>query len=108
MPLTEMDVERLEKMGFDADEFTVEAEGEVRLVNVRGSCYFLENGRCRAYEARPEGCRIYPVVYDERIHKFVLDVVCPNKADFSLTREDKDRLKRLLHRIDREKGKRRG
>lgn len=25
-----------------------------------GSCWFLDNGRCRIYEQRPSGCRIYP------------------------------------------------
>jgi len=25
-----------------------------------GSCYFLENGRCKIYEKRPQICRIYP------------------------------------------------
>jgi Fe-S-cluster containining protein len=107
MPLTEADVAQLKRMGHDAIEFTVQAEGEVRLANVRGSCFFLENGRCRVYEARPEGCRVYPVVYDERIYKFVLDPTCPHGAEFSVTREDRDRLKRLLHRIDREMEKRR-
>ncbi len=108
MPLTEADVARLEGAGFDAGRFTVEGGGDVRLANVDGACYFLRGGRCSAYETRPEGCRVYPLVYDERVHKFVMDPVCPHGAEFPVTREDKERLKRLLHRIDRETAKRRG
>lgn len=106
MPLTEDDLRGIEKLGFKRADFTVEAEGETRLRNVNRACFFLEGGRCKIYEGRPEGCRIYPLVYDVDTHKFVYDPVCPHGAEFKATREDKERLKRLIRRLDREAAKR--
>ena len=108
MPLTEDDIEHLEKLGNKRGEFTVQVEGEIRLANRHGECFFLDVGRCSAYQSRPCGCRIYPLIYDERIHKFVLDPVCPYRAEFEPSRKNKDQLKRLLRRIDRETAKRLG
>ena len=106
MPLTEGDVKRIEKLGFNHSDFTVEAEGETLLRNVNKICFFLKDGKCSVYEGRPEGCRIYPLVYDVDAHKFVYDTVCPHAAEFRATSEDKDVLKRLIMRLDREARKR--
>ena len=105
MPLTEDDLKRIEKLGFKRADFTVEVEGETRLRNVKRACFFLREGRCGVYEGRPEGCRIYPLVYDVDSHKCVYDPVCTHAADFMATREDKERLKRLIRRLDREAAK---
>ncbi len=105
MPLTEDDIKRIEKLGFKRTDFTVEAEGETRLRNLAKSCFFLKDDKCRIYDDRPEGCRIYPLIYDVNSHKFVYDTVCPHSAEFKATREDKDRLKSLIRRLDRESAK---
>ena len=102
MPLTEDDLKRIEKLGFERADFTVEADGETRLRNVKNACFFLRERMCFVYEGRPEGCRIYPFVYDLDAHKFIFDTVCPHSAEFKATREDKERLKRLIRRLDRE------
>lgn len=67
MPLTGRDVARLASAGFDPGEFTVRDGGVVRLRNVDGYCYFYDrvSRACRVYELRPEGCRLYPVVFVE-------------------------------------------
>jgi uncharacterized protein len=106
MPLTEDDLKRIEKLGFERADFTVEAEGETRLRNVKKACFFLREGMCIVYEGHPEGCRIYPLVYDLDAHKFIYDTVCPHSAEFKATREDKERLKRLIRRLDSEAEKR--
>ena len=105
MPLTENDLRRIEKLGFSRTDFTVEAEGETQIRNVNRFCFFLKEGRCSVYEARPEGCRIYPLVYDVDTHKFVYDTVCQHSTEFKPTMEDKDRLKRLIRRLEREAAK---
>ncbi len=105
MPLTEEDLKRIEKLGFKRTDFTVEVDGETRLKNKAKQCFFLKEGRCSIYEARPEGCRIYPLVYDVDAHKFVFDSVCLHGAEYKATREDKDRLKRLIRRLEREAAK---
>lgn len=102
MPLTDEDLKRLEKLGFKRADFTIEVDGETRLKNMAKQCFFLKDGRCSIYEARPEGCRIYPLVYDIDTHKFVFDYVCPYSTEFKATRDDKDRLKRLIRRLERE------
>ncbi len=105
MPLTEDDLKRIEKLGFKRGDFTVEAEGETRLRNRAKKCFFLKDGKCGIYESRPEGCRIYPLVYDIDIHKFVYDPVCPHSDEFKATRKDKDHLKRLIRKLERESAK---
>jgi len=107
MPLTGDDIRRIEKLGFRHVEFTVEVDGETRLRNRGGNCFFLEDSKCRVYESRPEGCRVYPLVYDVDAHKFVLDTVCPNAAEFRVKPEDKERLKRLIRSLERNPTKRR-
>jgi hypothetical protein len=106
MPLTEDDIKRIEKLGFKRSDFIVEAEGETRLLNVKKTCFFLREGGCTVYEGRPEGCRIYPLVYDLDAHKFVYDTVCPHSVEFKSNREDKEKLKRLIRRLDKEAEKR--
>lgn len=102
MPLTENDLKDIEKLCFKRAEFTVKSEGEIRLKNRGRQCFFLEGERCSIYQNRPEGCRIYPLVYDVNTHKFVFDIVCPFSKEFKATREDKDRLKRLIRRLEHE------
>ena len=98
MPLTEDDLRRIELLGFE--------RAETRLRNVKKACFFLRERICIVYEGRPEGCRIYPLVYDLDAHKFIYDTVCPHSAEFKATREDKERLKRLIRQLDREAEKR--
>ncbi len=103
MPLTDEDLKRIEKLGFKRADFAVNVEGETRLRNVSKRCFFLENEKCTIYENRPEGCRIYPLVYDADSYKFIFDPVCPHAVEYKVTKEDKDRLKRLIRKIERKK-----
>jgi len=87
MMLSTADIERLEKAGYDRHEFTrYDRHGFARLRNRRGFCVFYDTGkrRCRIYEHRPEGCRIYPVVYSEE-EGIVVDNLCPMNATVSET-----------------------
>jgi len=106
MPLTDGDLKEIEKLGFKRADFTVITEGETRLKNKGRQCFFLEAGGCRIYDSRPQGCRTYPLVYDVDLHKFVFDSVCPHSTEFKTTREDKDQLKRLIRKLEREAAKR--
>ncbi len=103
MPLTRDDMKRIEKLGYKRIDFAVEAEGETRLKNVSKKCFFLKVDRCSIYEDRPEGCRTYPLVYDADSYKFVFDPVCPNSIEYKVTKEDKERLKHLIKKIEKEK-----
>ncbi len=102
MPLTEEDVETIERLGYRREEFSVVVNGIRRLRNVNGRCYFLdESNRCRIYDHRPIGCRIYPVVFDPETGRAIVDKLCPKWRE---VREEDVRkvegiLKELVRRI---------
>jgi uncharacterized protein len=102
MPLTKSDIERIEKLGFKRSDFAVETTGEIRLRNRKYLCVFLEDCKCSIYLSRPEGCRIYPLVYDVDSRKVMYDQICPHHGEFKLKSDEKERLKRLIRRLDRE------
>ncbi len=79
MMLTRKDIERLEKLGFKREEFCIKNGNFLKLRNIKGLCFFLdpEKGLCTVYKNRPEGCRLYPIVFDLLRRKCVLDKTCP-------------------------------
>ncbi len=104
MPLTREDVGRLEALGHEAGAFTVEEDGFTFLANVEGRCYFLSpEGRCIAYEDRPEGCRLYPLVLSEDMSDFRLDHLCPHTAAVGPGEVHQTALLELLDLIARER-----
>jgi len=79
MPLTEEDIERIERLGYRREDFVVIGDdGIPRLKNVNGHCVFLdvETGKCKIYPYRPLGCRLYPLVYVPGVGVTV-DTECP-------------------------------
>ena len=100
MPLTKEDVERIERLGFKREEFTVEVDGILRLRNLNGRCVFLDNdNRCKIYDHRPLGCKIYPAILDESC-RVVVDDKCPRKHEVS--KRDLRKVKKLLKKLVRE------
>lgn len=82
MLISETDMKRLEKMGYARREFArCDNHGYAQLRNVRGHCVFydLKKQQCKAYEARPLGCRLYPVIYSEE-EGVIVDDLCPRKS----------------------------
>jgi len=97
MPLTILDVNRIIKMGYKIRDFAEKSEGIWRLKNVDGRCFFLNwNGKCRIYEYRPYGCRLYPLIYDWNEHKITLDNLCPYRMDFNFNAKDARMLMKIL------------
>ena len=111
MMLSEMDIKRLEKIGYSPKEFVrYDRQGFAKLRNRRGHCVFydLEKKRCKVYKFRPSGCRTYPIIYSEG-EGIIVDDLCPLKNTVS-KRELKRKgieLMKLLHRIDEEAAERR-
>ena len=95
MTLTEADLVRLERHGCRPAYRRTKA-GYLRLVNIDGHCAYLENCRCSVYQARPEGCMLYPLVWDEENGRAVLDDFCPHRHEFEFTALDEDRLRRSV------------
>ncbi len=84
MTLSEEDITRIEKLGYEIYEFLEEKDGFMTLRNIDNHCIFLKNTRCSIYENRPQGCRFYPLIYDFEIEDFVLDNLCDHQEDFDL------------------------
>jgi Fe-S-cluster containining protein len=106
MPLSKADIKLLESAGQNREKFLwFVKQGYVQLLNCRGHCVFYhpQKQRCRVYRHRPLGCRIYPVIYNEK-EGVVVDDLCPRAFTVSDTeRKSKAQgLRRLLKRIDAE------
>ena len=99
MTLTRDDVERIEALGYDRKDFLVRVmAGFCELRNVDGKCFFYDpvTKMCRIYENRPEGCRYYPIIYDMRKRKCIIDADCPSGE--TVTRDD---IRRVCHKVRR-------
>jgi hypothetical protein len=102
MPLTKHDIGRLRDLGYESKDFVTLEGGEKRLRNVKGKCFFLKDGRCKIYRNRPEGCRIYPLIYYTESKKAEIDPDCPHHQLFQLKHEDIKKLKRIIRTIEKE------
>lgn len=96
MPLSSLDLERILKLGYRLEYFAVKITDEWRLKNSSGRCVFLQRKGCEIYPHRPEGCKLYPLVYDETKKKAVMDPLCPYGHEFQAQRNDVERLKTLI------------
>jgi Fe-S-cluster containining protein len=106
MPLSSADVKRLERAGYERNEFMYcDKKGYVKLKNRRGFCVFydLEKRRCKAYRYRPSGCRVYPVVYSEQ-EGIIVDDLCPMKKTIlqSELKTEGKKVMKLIKTIDNE------
>lgn len=109
MPLTKKDIERIKKLGFPESFFIDHRSRVPRLKNVEGRCVFLDpsTNACIIYPDRPEGCRLYPLVYDEERDAIVVDSLCPKAHLVSqkLARELSSALLSLIRRLELEYSK---
>jgi Fe-S-cluster containining protein len=87
MALSEEDIRRIESLGYERESFAVESKGLVILKNAHHRCVFHDGTRCTIYEARPKGCRLYPVVFAEYSGRAIMDHLCPFWSEFSRTPE---------------------
>jgi Fe-S-cluster containining protein len=106
MPLTEDDIKRLEAKGHDRAAFvTWSPGGTAQLQTVaplEGAtarpCFFLKENRCSVYADRPAGCRIYPLVLNER-SKLMRDEDCPHGKEFPMDPTAKRRIQRIVSNL---------
>jgi len=106
MMLSNSDIERLARLGYNRQEFVhYDRHGFAKLQNCHGFCVFYDvvKRRCRIFKQRPLGCQIYPVIYSVQ-DGIVVDDLCPMKNTVSkieLKRKGKKVIE-LLQRIDNE------
>jgi Fe-S-cluster containining protein len=103
MMLTEADLARLQAAR-PGEVFWRDDDGDVLLRTVggpEGPCWFLDAaGRCTVYADRPDGCRLYPAIWDVDEHRVRLDDEgCPFTAEFAVPRAVEDAVRRLAARL---------
>lgn len=101
MPLTEADIARIESLGHRRENFCeLDDESVPQLLNDGDHCVFLgKNGLCSIYEHRPEGCRLYPLVWDRDAERVVRDDFCPWNRAFKIPKESEAALIRVLQTL---------
>lgn len=110
MLLSKKDIDRLEKKGFKTKYFSRQNnEGYIVLKNRKGHCIFFdaEQKKCKIYEDRPLGCRLYPIIFDDR-KGIIADTLCPANNKWTENRKSHRGKKviKLLKKIDSEAKKR--
>jgi hypothetical protein len=106
MVLSYRDIENIQKMGYDRQFFVSESKGWLQLKNHQGHCVFHDGTRCNIYYHRPEGCTLYPVVYDKDNNDAILDNECPQKHCFSLSKSKSQQLNLLISILEKERTER--
>jgi len=99
MPLSRVDVARIVAAGHRAAGFAQGHGNRRTLRNVDGRCVFLKGGLCSVYPVRPEGCRLYPLVYDEARGRPALDACCPHRDEFTVGEGDREALRALVRSL---------
>jgi Fe-S-cluster containining protein len=106
MILSYRDIENIQKMGYDRQFFVSERNGWLQLKNHQDRCVFHNGTRCTIYHQRPEGCTLYPVVYDKDNHCAILDSECPQKHCFPLVKSKIQQLLDLISTLEHERNQR--
>jgi len=99
MPLTRFDIERISRQGYRIKDFVMKRKRERRLKNRNGRCVFLGDDGCIIYSFRPEGCRLYPLVYNENNGKGVIHDFCPYGQEFKVRTDDIEKLNVLIKKL---------
>jgi len=104
MPLTNEDVKRLSGLGFDPTFFSENVDGWLQLKNTsEGKCFFLEDKLCSIYPYRPEGCTLYPIVFETETGDAILDPECPHTDEYLVPNELRRQVSQLVDRLRRER-----
>jgi hypothetical protein len=101
MPLTLVDIKRISKQGYRFKDFVVKRKRESHLKNSNDRCVFLRDNECIIYSFRPEGCRLYPLVYNENNGKVVIHDFCPYGHEFKVSRDDIENLHSLIKKLNK-------
>ncbi|MFX1601887.1 MAG: YkgJ family cysteine cluster protein [Promethearchaeota archaeon] len=99
MTLTHEDAKRITALGYSKSDYLVRVTaGFCELKNVDGHCFFYDSDSmmCKIYEARPDGCRWYPVIYDARKRKCIVDDECPAAGTVA-----RNRVRKVSHKVRR-------
>jgi len=105
MPLSKKDIERIKSLSFDYDYFVINKDGWLQLKNYDGKCVFNDGKQCSIYKDRPEGCRSYPIIYDDDEECATLDEDCPHRDEFKISKTDIVTIISLIRKLEYERKK---
>jgi Fe-S-cluster containining protein len=106
MPLLKTDIDRINPLNLIGEPFTIEKDGWLQLKNVNGQCIFHDGTQCTVYEKRPEGCTLYPLIYEEETECGILDEECPYASEFPLSKRKQVQLRSLITKLKNERKQR--
>lgn len=106
MLLLNEDIERIEGLGFDRSYFVSNIDGWLKLKNRGGRCVFNDGKKCLIYENRPEGCKSYPIIYDEDRNCATIDEDCPHGDEFKMTKIEMELAISIAKKLKDERRKR--
>jgi len=106
MLLSNTDIKQIKSLGFCNNFFVDTFDGWLHLKNRDGRCVFHNGIKCLIYEDRPEGCRLYPITFDNDNNCAILDEECPYRTKFLITQSLRKKLFHLISRIVSERSQR--
>lgn len=106
MVLSNVDIEWIKELGFDTKFFVSENRGWLQLKNNNGRRVFHDSISCSIYEHRPEGCKLYPIIYDKDKNCAVFDEDCLHRHRFKRSNNTKQQLYNLISKLEAEKAQR--
>ena len=102
MILSKYDIEKIKKIGFKKDFFVRKDNGFFKIKNKNGRCVFHNGKKCLIYDIRPEGCKLYPLVFSDEYDCAVVDNECPYGRFFNFNSKDIKKLYDLIELIKSE------
>jgi Fe-S-cluster containining protein len=106
MPLLTKDIERIKRLDRKEEHFVITNDGWLQLTNYDGKCVFHDGNQCMIYEKRPEGCTLYPIIYDEENNCAIIDKDCPHRNEFRITELKHAQLSSLITKLKDERRQR--
>jgi Fe-S-cluster containining protein len=99
MLLSNKDIEKIEQIGYNRHYFIKSKKGWLKLKNKDGKCVFHNGKICMIYNKRPEGCILYPLIFNGENKSAVVDEYCPFKNCFRFNKKNVNQLYCLVTRI---------
>lgn len=99
MILSNKDIEKIEQIGYNINYFMKSKKGWQKLKNKDGKCVFHNGKMCIIYDNRPEGCRLYPLIFNKENKMAVVDEDCPYENCFRFNNKSVNQLYRLVTQV---------
>lgn len=106
MILSDKDIEKIHNKGYNINSFVKKKKGWLKLKNKDRRCIFHNGKICLIYKYRPEGCKLYPLIFNDEYQIAIIDKDCPYKENFNYTSENIEKLYSLINRVKSERNNR--